>query len=91
MWIFRADITIGSFTLTGWATYLGVANFVHDSSVAALIAVIMFILPIKTETGDKINRLDWETAVKIPWGILLLFGVELQFLKGLLPQGCLNS
>ncbi|NEO71256.1 SLC13 family permease [Moorena sp. SIO3H5] len=87
LWIFRADITIGSFTLTGWSTYLGVANFVHDSSVAALIAVIMFILPVKTETGDKINLLDWETAVKIPWGILLLLGGGIAISKGFAASG----
>ena len=87
LWIFMGDITIGSFTLTGWASYLGVANFVHDSSVAALIAVIMFILPVKTETGDKINLLDWETAVKIPWGILLLFGGGIAISKGFAASG----
>jgi len=87
LWIFRADITIGSFTLTGWATLLGVAKFVKDSTVAAMITVIMFLLPVKTENGEKTQLLDWTTAAKIPWGILLLFGGGIAISKGFAASG----
>ncbi|WP_019505327.1 DASS family sodium-coupled anion symporter [Pleurocapsa sp. PCC 7319] len=87
LWIFRSDITIGSFTLTGWATYLGVSDFVKDTTVGAMISVIMFLLPVKTEKGKQTKLIDWSTAVKIPWGILLLFGGGIAISKGFEASG----
>ena len=40
--------------------------------VAIAGALAMFLIPAKTEDGDRL--LDWETAVQLPWGVLLLFG-----------------
>ena len=42
----------------------------NDASIALLAAVAMFMTP--NGKGDKL--LDWETANKIPWGVLILFG-----------------
>lgn len=46
-------------------------SFVNDSTIAIAGAMALFLLPSKSESG---NLLDWETAVRIPWGILILFG-----------------
>lgn len=87
LWIFRADISIGAFTLTGWANYLGVGEFVKDSSVAASIALIMFCLPVQANNGENTYLLDWTTAVKIPWGILLLLGGGIAISQGFAASG----
>ncbi|WP_159941723.1 MULTISPECIES: DASS family sodium-coupled anion symporter [unclassified Nocardiopsis] len=43
---------------------------VGDAVIAIAAAIVLFLLP-----ADRTHRLlDWETAVKLPWGILLLFG-----------------
>lgn len=43
---------------------------IEDAVVAMFAAVALFLIPV-----DRHNRLlDWDTAVKLPWGILLLFG-----------------
>ena len=42
----------------------------HDAVVAIGAAVVLFLLP----AGKGKRVLDWDTAVKIPWGVLLLFG-----------------
>ena len=43
---------------------------ISDSVIAIAVAVALFLIPV-----DRQNRLlDWETAVRLPWGILLLFG-----------------
>ncbi|MBQ1079987.1 DASS family sodium-coupled anion symporter [Nocardiopsis sp. B62] len=43
---------------------------VSDAMVAMVVAVLLFIIP-----ADRNNRLlDWDSALKLPWGILLLFG-----------------
>ena len=60
----------------GWGGFLqqfwgGQNEFlVGDSTVALFMVVVMFIV----SDGKGGRLLDWQTAVKIPWGILLLFG-----------------
>jgi sodium-dependent dicarboxylate transporter 2/3/5 len=41
----------------------------HDSSVALVAVIAMFLIP----NGEAGRLLDWKTANKIPWGLLLLF------------------
>ncbi len=71
-WIFRSNIIIGSFIIPGWSNLLGIQESVHDSTVAMMAAILLFIIPVNFSKGEFL--LDWESAVKIPWGILLLFG-----------------
>ncbi|MBN2416324.1 SLC13/DASS family transporter [bacterium] len=83
-WMFRRDIVIASFTIPGWSNLLGLESAVHDSTVAVLAAVLLFLLP-----GDRkgTRLLDWESALKIPWGILLLFGGGLALAAGFQSSG----
>ncbi len=71
-WIFRVNITIGQFTITGWTNLLGVEEYVHDSTVAIIGAMLLFIIPSNIKRREFV--LNWEWAKRIPWGILLLFG-----------------
>lgn len=48
-------------------------------------AVVLFIIPAKNKKGDFL--LDWTTAVKLPWGILLLFGGGLAIAAGFTESG----
>jgi len=52
----------------GWSEWLNLPQ-ANDASVALLAAAIMFMIP--NGSGDYL--LNWKSAVKIPWGILLLF------------------
>jgi sodium-dependent dicarboxylate transporter 2/3/5 len=72
LWIFRRDIGIASFTIPGWESILGVGGYVSDATVAIGMSVLLFLTPVDLERGEFL--LDWKTAVRIPWGILLLFG-----------------
>jgi sodium-dependent dicarboxylate transporter 2/3/5 len=71
-WIFRKNINIGLFTIPGWSNLFGIHQYVHDSTVAIFAAILLFAIPVDYKKG--IFLLDWQSAVKIPWGILLLFG-----------------
>tara|TARA_A100001011_G_scaffold86198_2_gene90358 strand:+ start:3768 stop:5219 length:1452 start_codon:yes stop_codon:yes gene_type:complete len=44
--------------------------FLDDTIIAISFAIVLFIIP------DKKNKplLNWEDTIKLPWGILLLFG-----------------
>lgn len=56
-----------------------------DAMVGLIAAIILFIIPSKNRKGD--NLLDWATAVKLPWGILLLFGGGLAIAAGFTNSG----
>jgi len=62
-WITRND------PFGGWSAWLDLPQ-ANDASVALLAVVVMFIVP----NGRGERLLDWESAVRIPWGILILFG-----------------
>jgi sodium-dependent dicarboxylate transporter 2/3/5 len=55
------------------------ANFIPvpediDTVVAILGALVLFTVPTRTEDGEHTFLLDWTSGVKIPWGVILLFG-----------------
>ena len=73
LWIFRKPILVGGASIGGWAPFLGLDGRVDDATVAIAAAIVMFLVPAgRGQRGEAL--LDWETAVKIPWGLLLLFG-----------------
>ena len=69
-------LIVFSLVALGWITrglFLeGALPALNDSMIALAGAAILFVLPANLKKGIFI--LDWESAVKIPWGILLLFG-----------------
>ena len=65
----------------GWSALTGLPA--NDASVALTAVILMFIVP--NGKGEKL--LDWETAVTIPWGVLLLFGGGICLAKGFTASG----
>jgi sodium-dependent dicarboxylate transporter 2/3/5 len=58
-----------------WITRPLVANYVpglSDTGIAMFGAVLLFLIPVDIRRG--LFLLDWESAERIPWGVLLLFG-----------------
>lgn len=52
---------------------------IDDTQIAMLGAISLFLIP----SGKKDQQLmDWETAKKLPWGILLIFGAGLAIAEG---------
>ncbi len=45
---------------------------ISDAGIAMVVAVVLFVLPAGAARGVRL--LDWESAVQLPWGVLLLFG-----------------
>lgn len=45
---------------------------ISDTGIAMTAALLLFLLPSGGKKGVRL--IDWETAVKLPWGVLLLFG-----------------
>ncbi|HIE88747.1 MAG TPA: SLC13/DASS family transporter [Pseudomonadales bacterium] len=66
----------------GWKTWLDVPG-ANDASVALLAVVAMFLIP----NGKGSRLLDWETAGRIPWGMLILFGGGIAIAKAFIISG----
>ncbi len=75
-WITRKD------PFGGWSEWLNIP-LAGDSTVALLAVVMMFIFP--NGKGEKL--LDWQTAKKIPWDMLLLFAGGIAIAKGFTASG----
>jgi sodium-dependent dicarboxylate transporter 2/3/5 len=82
LWITRGDLVLGSLVIPGWAGLLErslgleyLSGYLHDATVAVAMAVLTFLIPGEPDKHGRPRKLmDWETAVQLPWGILLLFG-----------------
>jgi sodium-dependent dicarboxylate transporter 2/3/5 len=72
LWITRTGFTVNNFAIPGWAHLFNVPDYINDGTVAMFISVILFIVPARTERGARI--MDWKTAQRLPWNIVLLFG-----------------
>ena len=84
-WITRADISLGGFTLKGWASVASLGMYVHDSTIAMAAAISLFLLPVDWRRGVFV--LNWKAAREIPWGILILFGGGIALGKGFSESG----
>jgi sodium-dependent dicarboxylate transporter 2/3/5 len=87
-WLFRTDFVVGDRVLLpgwgriaeAWLHTLGVAEqgareWINDSTLAVAVAVVMFLIPVARPGSQRREPLmDWRTATRLPWGILLLFG-----------------
>ncbi len=59
-----------------------------DDTIIALIGVLfLLLLPSSGQNGEKGRILDWTTAEKIPWGVLILFGGGLALAQGFKETG----
>jgi len=62
------------FTAILWISRSFLQNFIpalDDTIIAIASGICLFLLPTK-ERGEKI--INWQEAVKMPWGVILLFG-----------------
>lgn len=77
------------FTAIAWVTRSFVLKKfipnIDDTIIAVIAGVLLFILPASKEKKRKI--ITWEEAVKLPWGVLLLFGGGLALAQGFKISG----
>ena len=75
-WVFRRDIVLDSFVIPGWSSLLGIQDYVHDSTVAIIAALLLFAIPAGKDLKNKKQKtlLDWKSASKVPWGVVMIVG-----------------
>lgn len=77
------------FVVAAWL-FRGLLNIealkeVKDSTVAIFGALLLFIIPADLKKGEFL--LDWKTAVRIPWDIIILFGGGFALAAGFSASG----
>ena len=86
LWIFKANLTLGSFTLYGWPHFVGLDGKIQDSTIAIGMAILLFMIP-SHEKAKQPTLLDIKDLSKIPWDILLLFGGGFALAEGIRVTG----
>ena len=69
LWIFEKNKDFGTFTIPGLEM---IFPGIDDCTVAIFGALLLFLLPVNWKKQEF--TMNWQWAVRIPWGILLLFG-----------------
>jgi sodium-dependent dicarboxylate transporter 2/3/5 len=73
LWLTRGDLDLGALRVPGWSRLLGASGGgVTDATVALAMALLCFAIPV--ERGRGVWLMDWRTAARVPWDVLLLFG-----------------
>ena len=81
-WVLRSPKDLGALTIPGIATF---APGVRDSTIAMLAAVLLFLIPVNWRKGEF--AMDWHSARKMPWGVLVLFGGGLSLARAMDQTG----
>jgi sodium-dependent dicarboxylate transporter 2/3/5 len=60
-------------------------GMIADSTIAIIGALLLFLLPADLKMGEFL--LDWKTASKVPWDVIILFGGGLSLAAGFRVSG----
>lgn len=85
LWTFRTGIAFEKFSIPGWGALFNHATYITDATPAIFIAVLLFILPSGKADGTRL--MDWKTAQRLPWDIVLLFGGGFALASGFQSSG----
>jgi sodium-dependent dicarboxylate transporter 2/3/5 len=72
LWVTRPGLDLGFLRIPGWGDLVAPQRFVTDATVATAMAVLTFLIPVDAKRG--VYLMDWKTASRMPWEILLLLG-----------------
>jgi sodium-dependent dicarboxylate transporter 2/3/5 len=81
LWMFREPLIKWNWL----ATHLPIVKAIDDSFIAMAGAIALFLIPV--DPARHVFALDWKTAVKLPWGVLLLFGGGLSLAGAMSDSG----
>lgn len=60
-------------------------GMIADSTIAIIGALLLFLIPADMKSGEFL--LDWKTASKVPWDVIILFGGGLSLAAGFRISG----
>jgi len=81
-WIMREPKTLGALHVPGLAQLV---PGLSDAGIAIGAALVLFVFP--SSLRERRFTLDWESAARIPWGVLILFGGGLALAEAFTTSG----
>jgi len=78
LWVTRAGLDVGFVNIPGWAELVAPSwieeptKYVTDATVATVMAILCFLIPVDRKRG--VFLMDWKSASRMPWEVLLLIG-----------------
>lgn len=81
-WVLRSPKQIGDLSIPGIQSF---APWVKDSTIAMAAALVLFVVPTSWRRMEF--ALDWPTANRIPWQIIVLFGGGLSMARAMSHTG----
>jgi sodium-dependent dicarboxylate transporter 2/3/5 len=85
LWVTRGKLVLGDLTLFGWSEWLSQPDYITDGTVSIAMASLLFLIPARQSTPTMV--MNWSTAVRLPWNIVLLFGGGFALAKGFEQSG----
>ena len=86
LWLTRPGFNVGHINIKGWKDFFPHPKWITDGNIAMLIGILLFIIPTKNRSKSRFI-MDWKTAEKIPWNIILLFGGGFALAAGFKESG----
>jgi len=86
-------LTVFTFTISLWITRIYLKDLIPfisltDTGISMLASLALFSVPYSFSKQEFV--LSWEDTVKLPWGILILFGGGLALAAGLADAGVIE-
>ncbi len=91
----RITLCVFLVTAAGWLTrpmlngltVMGLQPFagLSDAGIAIIGALALFVIPVSL--ARRVFTMDWDTAVRLPWGLLVLFGGGLSLAAAVRANG----
>lgn len=88
IFVITAALWIGREPLQNWdwlVARVPAITGLTDAGIAVIAAIALFAIPVDVRNG--VQAMDWETARRVPWNVLLLFGGGLSLAEGMQASG----
>ena len=70
---------VGLWMTRKWLNTMPGLEGVSDAGIVMAVALILFVLPSGRQQGERL--MVWDDVSRLPWGVLILFGGGLAWLR----------
>ena len=87
LWVFRKSLNLGFVSIPGWSQLIPYPKLIDDGTVALTMALILFLIPTRSQDAETATIMGPDVIKNIPWNIVILFGGGFAMAKGFQVTG----